>query len=113
MAKATIRSGLDKTRTLKYTHNAATAPGDILLVNGQVLVAIGTAAANVVNTYAFRGRVEFPKEAPLVIAPGENCFWVAAASNLNKTSAGNTAVGICVEAAAEADTIVLVELIEN
>lgn len=113
MAKATIRSGLDKTRTLKYTHNAATTPGDIILVNGQVLIAIGTAAANAVNTYAFRARAEFPKEAALAVAPGEKCYWVAAASNLNKTSAGNTAVGICVEDALAADTVVQVELIEN
>ncbi len=113
MATAKILSGLKDTRTLKYTHNAATVPGDIIVVNGQVLVAVNTAAANTANIYAFRGRIEFPKEAALAIAPGEQCYFVAANGNINKTAAGNTGVNICVEAALAADTVVVVELMEN
>jgi predicted RecA/RadA family phage recombinase len=113
MATAINRGGIDKVRSLKYTHGSAVARGDVLVVNAQVLVAENAYGANVEGVYIFRCRVEFPKEASLAIAPGEKCYWVAGNGNVNKTSAGNTAIGICVENALTTDSIVLVELSEN
>lgn len=113
MAKATVRSGLEGTRTLKYTNASAVADGDILVLNGQVLVAQGAWGAAAAGIYAFRGRVEFPKEASLAVAPGEVCYYVSAAGSCNKTASGNTMVGIAVEASATTDTTVTVELKEN
>lgn len=110
--KAIIRSGVKDTRTLKYTHNAAVEAGDVIVGNGQVLVAVNAADANVENVYVFRGKVEFPKEAALAIGVGDVCYWVAD-TNINKTAGGNTKAGICTEAALAADTVVLVELGEN
>ncbi len=111
-ATAIDRSG-EKTRTLKYTSASAVGLGDVIVVNGQVVIACGAYGANVEGVYIFRGRVEFPKEASLAIAPGEKCYWVAGNGNVNKTSAGNTEVGICVENALTTDSVVLVELGEN
>ena len=113
MAKAIVRGGTNQVRTLRLAHTAAVAAGDVIVSNGQVLVAVNAAEANALNTYVFRGPVEFPKEAPLVIAAGDTCYWVAAAGNCNKTASGNTKLGICTEAAVSAATVVLIELGEN
>ena len=113
MATGIVRGGLKDIRTLKYTNASAVAQGDVVVVNGQVLIATNAYAANAEGIYVFRARVEFPKEASLAIAPGEKCYWVAGAGNVNKTSAGNTAIGVCVENALTTDTVVLVELSEN
>ncbi len=61
MAKAILKGGLKETRTLKHTHNAIVEDGEILVVNGQVLIATNAYAADVEGVYAFRGPVEFPK----------------------------------------------------
>ena len=113
MAIAKVQGSIEDIRTLKYTNSSAVAAGEILVLNGNVTVAVAAVAANGTGAYVFRGRVEFPKEAPLAIAPGEKVYYVAGAGNCNKTSSGNTLVGIAVEAAASADTTVLVELAEN
>jgi len=113
MATATPRGGVTLNRTLEYAHTAATAPGDVLVVNGNVVVAVNSADADEDNVYIFRGPVEFPKEAGLAIAPGETCYWVAANGNMNKTASGNTRAGIAKEAAAASDATVLIELQEN
>lgn len=113
MAKAVLKAGLKDTRTLKYAHTAAVEDGDVIVVNGQVLVATNAYAADAVGVYAFRGAVEFPKVAALAIAPGEVGYWDVADGNVNKTATDNTKVGIARKAAAAADTTVLIELGEN
>ncbi|MEW6115656.1 MAG: DUF2190 family protein [Nitrospirota bacterium] len=113
MATATILSGVNKSRTLRYKHNAAVAVNDVIVGNGHVLVALGDYAANAEGVYAFRSRASFPKEAALAVTAGDKMYWVAAAGNANKTAAGNTLMGIAVEDAAAADTTVTVELMEN
>lgn len=113
MATAKVQGSIKDIRTLKYNNSSAVAAGEILVLNGHVTVAVAAAAANAAGAYVFRGRVEFPKAAPLAIAPGEKCYWDVADGNCNKTATDNTLVGIAVEAAASADTTVLVELAEN
>lgn len=113
MAKAVLRGGLGELRTLKHAHTSAIEANDILVVNGQVLVACNDYEADEEGAYVFRGPVEFPKEAPLVIATGDVCYYVAGNGNVNKTSTANTKVGTPRKAAASADTVVLIELGEN
>src|SRR4030067_2093947 len=113
MATGTVRDSLQNVRTLKLAHSAAVTAGDVIVSNGQVLVAINTALINADNAYVFRGKTEFPKEANLAVNVGDVCYWVAASGNINKTSSGNTKAGICVEASAAADEVVLVMLDEN
>lgn len=100
-------------RTLKYTHSAALEPGDPIVVNGALLVAVNTSAANAENVFIYQGKVTIAKEAPLVINALDAVYWVAASSHVNKTSGGNTACGYCVEAAASAATTVTIMLMPN
>jgi predicted RecA/RadA family phage recombinase len=97
-------------RTTKYTHNAATAAGDVLVVNSCVLVAVNAALANVENVYVYAGKVTIPKAAPLVINTLDQVYWVTADGNVNKTASGNTPCGFCVENALSADTTVTILL---
>ena len=113
MAKAFVQGSIEDVRTLKYSNASAVTAGDIVVLTGSVVVAVATALANAAAAYVFRGRVAFPKEAALAVVPGDKVYYVTAAGNCNKTSAGNTLVGIAVEAAAAADTTVLVELTNN
>jgi predicted RecA/RadA family phage recombinase len=100
-------------RTLKYTHSSALAPGDPLVVNGSLLIALNTTLANVENVFIYQGKVNLPKTNPLVISALDAVYWDAAASEINKTSGGNTACGFCAEAALSADTTVTFMLIPN
>ena len=113
MATGKITTSLQNARTMKYIHNAAVAADDVVVGNGHVLIAVNAALINTEGIYVFRGRAYFPKEASLAINPGDVCYWVAANGNVNKTAAGNTKVGICVEPAAAPDTDVLIEFGEN
>jgi len=97
-------------RTLKYTHNAATVPNDIIVINSCVLIAVNTALANAENVYVYSGKVTIPKNAALVIAALDQVFWDAADGNVNKSSGGNTPCGYCQEAALSADTTVTIML---
>lgn len=114
MAKiATIRSGLGTTRTLMLIHAAAVEIGEVIVSSGHALVAINAADADAENAYAFRGRVEFDKEANLEVNAGEKIYWDATNLVATKTAQANTLVGPAVENSAAADTTVLVELGEN
>lgn len=113
MAKAIVRGGVNQVRTLKLAHTAAVEAGDIIVSNGQVLVAVNDADANASNSYVFRGPVEFPKSTAVAAAVGDVYYFDVADGNVNETATDNFKVGICVEAAAQAATAVLIELGEN
>ncbi|MDH4319882.1 MAG: hypothetical protein OEV73_00135 [Desulfobulbaceae bacterium] len=76
---ATPRDGVQHLRTRKHTHNAAVAANEIIVVNGDILIAVSAALANVENVYIYRGRASFPKTtgASSAIADGKECFWDA------------------------------------
>ena len=110
LATSVPSDSLGNIRTLKYTHNAATAPGDTIVVNGCVLVAVNTALINTENVYAYAGKHTMPKEAPLVINVLDEVYWDAGAGKVTKTAGGNTPCGYCQEAGASADTTVTIML---
>lgn len=110
LATSVPADNLQNIRTLKYTHSSATEPGDTIVVNSCVLVAVNTALANAENVYAYGGKHTMPKEAPLVINVLDEVFWDAGAGKVTKTSGGNTPCGWCQEAAASADTTVTIIL---
>lgn len=113
MAKyANPQGGVREHRTLKLAHTADVEQYEVIVVNGQVLVATDAYAADEVGIYIFRGPVEFDKEAALAVAPGEVVYWDGTANEADKTDT-NTKAGICKEASAAAATTVLVELLEN
>jgi len=107
MATGTIQDSMQNIRTLMLAHSAAVAVNEVIVSSsGVVLIAINAALANANNSYIYMGKANFPKEAPLVINPGDKVYWDAAAGKITKTAAGNTYCGVCVEAAASADTTV-------
>lgn len=107
---AVVTDSIVNIKNCKYTHNAATAPGDIIVVNSCVLVAVNIALANAENVYTYAGKVTIPKNANLVINVLDQVYWDAVDSNVNKDSAGNTPCGYCQEAAAQTDTTVVIIL---
>jgi predicted RecA/RadA family phage recombinase len=114
MAKGYVRTESRNVKTLKYTNGSAVTAGDLVLINGHLCCALNDAGASVETVYAYEARkMLVPKEAALAINVGDAVYWVTANSNVNKTSAGNTKAGVCVEGALSADTTVLIELKPN
>ncbi len=110
--KGVIRDSV-AAKTLKHAHTAALLRHEVLLLNGSIVIAVNASIADVDNAMVYRGKIEFPKLAALAIAPGEVCYWDDTNREVNKTSAANTKVGICVEDAAASDSVVIVALHEN
>lgn len=113
MATGIIRDSLVNVRTRKDTHGAAVSAGDIVVINGQVLVAVNAALINAENVYAYRGKVEAPKKAALALGSGSVVYWDAGNGVVTDVPDGNTKIGITLEPAAAADTTILVMLAEN
>ncbi|MDA8433699.1 MAG: DUF2190 family protein [Nitrospiraceae bacterium] len=111
MATATASDSMLNVRTLPHTHNSGLNSGDIIVYNSSVLVAVNKTDANVENVFCYQGKMTFPKEANLVINPFDQVYWDAGNGVITKTSAGNTQCGFCVEAAAAADTTVVMMLV--
>ncbi|MBC8412939.1 DUF2190 family protein [bacterium] len=108
----TIREGI-RVRTLKHAHTAALVRHEILKIQGNVTIGVNASAANADNTFVYRGTVELPKQAGVAVAPGEIVYWDDTNRYANKTSAGNTKCGICIEDVAAGGTVVIVALNEN
>lgn len=109
MATGTPVDSLGNIRTVKYTHNAALVPGDVIVYNGAVLIAVNTSAANAENVFVYEGKVILPKEGSLAINAMDKVYWTGTV--VNKTSSANTECGFCAEAAASADTTVTIRLL--
>lgn len=97
-------------RTIKYAHGSAVTLGEVIVNNGAVLIAVNAAAISVDNAYIDKGKVELPKNTSLVISAHDKVYWDVADDEINKSSAGNTQCGYCVEDAASADTVVVIRL---
>lgn len=108
MSTATIRDAITNTRTIKYAHTAAVAIGEIIMVNGVVLIAVNAALANADNAYIYSGKVEVPKNTSLQIDQWDQVYWDVADDEVNKSPAGNTLLSYCLEdAASSAATVVI------
>lgn len=110
---ATPRGGVHSNRTRKIAHTAIVVAAEIIVNNGQVVVACNASDADAENAFIFTGPVEMPKKAGLAIAAGDDVYFDADPGEITKTEADGVRAGICLEAAAAADTVVLVELIPN
>ena len=112
MATANPSDGLRELRTLKLAHSAAVEVGEVIVSGGNVLVAVNAAEADELNIYVYRGKVSFPKGAG-VIGAAVAVYWDTAGGEITTTDTANTRAGITAEAAADADTMVLVDLGPN
>lgn len=111
MATATNLTDSVRTKTLKYTHTAATVKNTIYLLAGRVLVALTDAAADVANIFIHGAeRIEMPKASGTAITAGATMYWDATNAVITATATGNTKCGIAVEDAASAATTVVIEL---
>ena len=96
---------------LTLTPAAAVASG-VGYLFGAALFGVATAdvAANTPGEFKTEGVVEIGKTAALAINVGDRVFWDAANSVVNKTSAAQQQVGVCVEAAANPSATVKIKL---
>jgi len=114
MALASGYDSIRNSKTLLLAHTSAVVAGEIIVSNGNVLIAVGAADANVENAYIYLGKAIVPKVTGTVFAPGDKCYWDAAAGNITKvTAGGNTLAGICVEPALSADTVIVMMILPN
>ncbi len=115
--KATPRDGVNNLKTLKLAHTAAVGAGEIIEANGNILVAVSAAEANVANIYIHRGRVAFPKAtgASTAIVANTKVYWdvLAGVATVSAATGTNKLIGTTVEAAGDSDAEVLVMLGEN
>lgn len=95
---------------LEVTAPYALSSGDGCLVGAGLFgVAMDDYGSGAQAVLATEGVFDLAKEAPLVISAGDFVYWDNSAKELDKT-ATNVQVGVCVEAAASADTTVRVKL---
>lgn len=104
MAVATVIDALPNVRTVPYTHSAAVVVGEIIVGNGNVLVAVNAKAINTENAYVIEGKINAPKEANLAAEVMDAAFWDSVNGKITKTAAGNKVLGHFVKKAAAADT---------
>ncbi len=110
MAKATNLTDSLRTKTLKYTHTAAVAEDDIILLGGRVLIAFDDYLANAEGVYVHGGeRVEAPKAA-VALTSGETAYWDNGAANFTNVVGTNTKCGIFVEDKLGGDALCVLEL---
>lgn len=111
MATATNLTDSVRTRTLNYTHTAATVKNTIYLLAARVLVALTDAAASAENVFIHAAeRIEMPKASGTAITAGATMYWDNVNSVITATATANTKCGIAVEDAASAATTVVIEL---
>lgn len=109
---ATLIGGVTYTKTGKKAHSAAVEAGEVVVINGQVVVAINTAAIDIDNAFAYEGSIMVKKTAALAINFGDVVYWDDTAKEMNKTNT-NTKAGVCIEDAAASDTDVVLYLMPN
>jgi len=107
MATGHIREG----KTLTYTNGTGStiASGTVIEFADMIGVALGDIAAGADGEVAVGEVWELAKEAPLVIAQGDQLYWDATNDNVDKTNT-NIPCGKAAAAAASADTTVQVLL---
>jgi predicted RecA/RadA family phage recombinase len=106
-----VRDSLDRLRTLKYTHSAATVTDTIYLLNGRVMLAMNSMAANLSNIFVIGGLIEYASETGVAWTAGDALYWDDAGKKFTKTSAGNTKCAIASEDKASAAATGMVLLI--
>lgn len=104
-----------------YAHSSAITGGAVLVVNGQVLVAVRDFAANELGAYYATGELEFVKDNSNITTMFTALYWDADGSPVGgtalsgaatSTSSGNTFIGYTTETAGTTDGKVKAHLIK-
>ena len=100
--------------SIDYTPGADVAAGAVVVQGELVGVARTPIAANALGSLAVVGVFDFPKATGVgtAIAAGANCYWDAANSRATTTATGNKLIGKCVKAAADADALVRIRMMQ-
>lgn len=88
----------------------ALSSGDGALINSLFGVAAGDADNGAEVDLMTVGVFELPKTSALAISIGEKLYWDNVAKEVNKTSSGNTLIGVAASAAANPSATVNVRL---
>lgn len=105
-----MRNFIQRGDTITIPAPAAVTGGSVVIVGSIVGVAAGDAASGADVDVVTVGVFAMPKVAALAIAAGDVVYFDAATALVNKTSSGNTKVGVAVEAAANPSGSVAVRL---
>lgn len=89
---------------------AATSSGDVVVAGSIVGIAAGNAAEAAAVDLALTGVYELPKVSALAIGVGDKVYYDAGTKLVNKTSSGNTLLGVAVSIAANPSASVNVRL---
>ena len=100
--------------TIDYTPGTDVAAGAVLVQGELVGVAKVPIPANKLGALAVVGVFDFPKATGggTAITAGANCYWDAANSRATTTATGNKLIGKCVKAAADADALVRIRMMQ-
>ena len=96
--------------SIDYTPAVDTAAGAVVVQVDLVGVAKLDIPAGTLGALAVTGVFDFPKASGSEIAAGALCYWDATNERATTTATGNTLIGKCVKAAADADTTVRVRM---
>ena len=100
--------------SIDHTPTADVAAGAVVVQGELVGVAKTPIAANALGSLAVVGVFDFPKATGVgtAITAGANCYWDVANSRATTTATGNKLIGKCVKAAADADALVRIRLMQ-
>ena len=100
--------------SVDYTPGSAVTAGDVVVQGELVGVAKVDIAASVLGALAVTGVFDFPKATGVgtAITAGANCYWDAANTRATTTASGNKLIGKCVKAAADADALVRIRMMQ-
>ena len=106
MAKNYVQSGAVLTLTAPYD----VASGAGALVGSIFGVAAAAYASGAEGEFSTTGVFDLKKTSALAVSVGDKLYWANTAKEVNKTSSGNTLVGVAVSAVASPSATVNVRL---
>jgi predicted RecA/RadA family phage recombinase len=95
---------------IDYTPSSAVGVGDVVVVGDIFCIADRPIPANVKGALAVEGAFILPKASGSAISAGATVYWDATNSVITTTASSNKRAGVCIEAAASADTTVKVAI---
>ncbi len=85
------------TRTVKYTHNAIVALGEVLLLGTRVVMATAAYAADVEGLYIYHSEIVEGEMAAVTITSLEPAYWDDTAKKFTNVVSTNTLCGMFLE----------------
>ena len=105
-----VRENMQTITTIKYTHTSATVTDTVYLLNGRVLLALNSVAANALNVYMFCGLIEYTTDTGTAWVAGDKIYWDNTNFRFTKTVASNTLAGVAYEDKASAAATACIQL---